>query len=172
MNRMADGTFAAVPLMERFMRHVRQLDSGCWEWTGARCGERQGRGQSSLPGGRKTLAYRVAWILHRGPIPSGMKVCHRCDVPLCVNPDHLFLGTQKENIQDAVKKGHMRGPGTRGETHSRARLTEVQVLEIRRRAAGPINVCAIAREYGVSRGTVRLILDGTNWRHLLPEAEV
>lgn len=83
----------------------------CWEWTGSLMtrsdeGHRYG---SFYYGGRSELAHRVSWLISRGPIPEGLWVLHRCDNPGCVNPDHLFLGTQTDNMQDCARKGRAEG---------------------------------------------------------------
>jgi hypothetical protein len=88
----------------RFWSRV-QKSSGCWNWTGGL--NYWGYGQMAFMG--KTMgAYRASWIIHNGPIPNGFFVLHRCDNRRCVNPGHLWLGTQKDNIQDAVRKGRHR----------------------------------------------------------------
>lgn len=93
---------------ERFIRYVRENPNGCWDWSGrVRSG---GRGYFSLydadhPKGRHVRASRVAWVLAHGSIPDGLCVCHQCDRPLCVNPAHLFLGTQTDNLKDMRAKG-------------------------------------------------------------------
>jgi hypothetical protein len=80
--------------------------SGCWLWQRSVCGGRLKYGQFSIDG-RCILAHRASYLLHKGPIPPGMDVCHSCDTPLCVNPDHLFVGTRKRNMEDAKSKGRM-----------------------------------------------------------------
>lgn len=97
-------------LAERFWRYVEKRSAGeCWLWTGTKnnCGYGTiGRGGVTPSGSpRMTTAHRVAWELYRGPIPGGMVICHRCDRPACVNPDHLFVGSQRDNVRDAIAKG-------------------------------------------------------------------
>lgn len=102
----------------RFWMYVKRADGdGCWEWTGQRSREgasrRRGAGYGQFMGTwtRIVQAHRYSWELHNGPIPGGMFVCHRCDNPGCVRPDHLFLGTPKDNTDDMVRKGRqVRGP--------------------------------------------------------------
>lgn len=94
-------------LMARFTeKYIPVTESGCWLWTGSATPA----GYGQIKAGRKLQrAHRVSWELHRGPIPDGLMVCHRCDVPSCVNPDHLFLGTAKDNFRDCVDKGRYHG---------------------------------------------------------------
>lgn len=144
--------------------------SGCRLWTGPISTD--GYGMASA--GR---AHRVAWQLTNGQIPAGMLVCHRCDVPLCVNPDHLFLGTAKENTQDMMRKGrHGCGRGDkhmsrtrpesvpRGERHWRARLTEAQVVDARARQASGETQASIAVDLGVSQSAISLLVSRKRWR--------
>src|SRR5690606_33099234 len=105
-----------------------------------------------------------SWQLHFGEIPDGMVVCHTCDNPSCVNPHHLFLGTPADNNQDRTRKGRTVAPV--GEEHGLSKLTEKQVLEIRELANEGMTKAAIARQYGVDRGTIYHIVNRITWRHL------
>lgn len=93
--------------VERLMRYVSpEPMSGCWLWTGGLHGNGKSSGYGSFGlGGKPVKAHRASFMLLKGPIPKGMSVCHKCDVRSCVNPDHLFLGTQRDNVLDMHKKG-------------------------------------------------------------------
>ena len=114
----------------------------CWIWTGAKL--KSGYGQLKISK-KRTIAHRVSWELVNGPIPEGLICCHKCDNPSCVNPNHLFIGTNKDNCDDRIKKGRSNtalgdkcGSRTkielrpRGETHSRAKLSNKEVALIRK----------------------------------------
>jgi len=106
------------------------------------------------------MVHRVAYEHHRGPIPPGLFVCHSCDVPICVNPDHLFLGTGAENTADKMRKNrHIKGE----QVHT-AKLMPKQVLEIRSIAG--MSMRAISRRYGVTHGAVSRIIGRKTWTHL------
>ena len=91
------------PPEQRFWHSVIRT-SECWQWTGARSGK--GYGKLSI-GKRNVYVHRFSWELHNSPIPEGLLVCHHCDNRLCVNPNHLFVGSQRDNLQDASKKGRL-----------------------------------------------------------------
>ena len=111
--------------------------------------------------GKYVGAHRWAWTLMHGPIPDGLFVCHHYDNRKCCNPSHLFLGTHDDNMADMVAKGRARASGytSRGEANACARLTERQVVEIRRRYGRGIG-SQRAAEYGVTSATISLIVTG------------
>jgi hypothetical protein len=144
-------------------RSRENLNTGCWEWQGHR--DDRGYGTVSL-WGRKHRAHRAAYMLLVGPVPDDLEVCHRCDNPPCVNPDHMFLGTHAENMADAKAKGR----SARGERVSGAKLTEDDVREIRRRyREGGITQSELGREYGLTQGGIGHIVLGTRWAHVRDE---
>jgi len=151
--------------MRRFMRLTLKTET-CWLWTGTRW---RGYGAIKMPIGegrwRARPAHRVSYQLFRGEIPPGMFVCHRCDNPSCVRPDHLFLGTSAENTADAALKGRMR----RGTESPGAKLTETEVIDIRRRmSGGKETVYEVAADYRVSPSLISQIQRGRIWRHVQP----
>lgn len=141
-----------------FWRHVEKSE-GCWEWTSYRAPKGYGRASYRDIG---VAAHRLSYEINVGPIPDGLMVCHKCDNPPCVRPDHLFLGTNAENQRDASRKGRLKGRHA-GELHPTARLTERDVLAIRR-SRDPIRV--IAQTYGIARSTVTSVRSGRSWKHL------
>lgn len=145
---------------ERFCRSVRRGDS-CWQWTGRMT--RDGYGAFWF-WGRMTKAHRVAWALENGSIPDGLCVLHQCDNRACVNPGHLFLGTQADNQRDMIQKGRSRK--ARGERHGRARLTESDVQEIRGLLGDGMTLRAVAARFGVSVTTIHDLKTGKTWAWL------
>jgi len=135
---------------ERMWRMV-QIGDDCWEWTK---GKRKGYGAVYI-GGKQCDAHRLAWELTNGPIPDGMHVLHECDNPGCVRPSHLFLGTHADNMGDMRKKG--RNPGAR-------KLSEEQVLSIRRKHAAGVSRKALATEYQITAANLWYVVTRRSWR--------
>lgn len=153
-------------LAERFWEKVdKRGPDECWEWQAAH--SPRGYGVIRARENGNMFAHRVSWELHNGPIPKGLHVCHHCDNPPCVNPAHLFLGTDADNVADMLAKGRESHAGLRGEQHGMAKLTDASVIEIRARLKNGENRGALARQFGVSHDNIRLIDRGKTWRHLL-----
>ncbi len=149
-------------LKERFdSKWMPEPYSGCWLWVGsARNVHPAKRVYGEFVYREKhCLAHRVSWILRNGDIPAKLNVLHSCDTTLCVNPDHLFLGTQADNIADRVRKRR----SAIGERVGRAKLTEREVLLINSEIG---SLRKIAIKYGISRTHVAYIKNGRTWRHL------
>ncbi len=135
-----------------------QKSEGCWEWAGTIHG--WGYGELCI-NYKKWAAHRFSWVLHNGVIPEGMCVLHRCDNPKCVRPDHLFLGTLKDNTRDMIAKGRNRNGTTK--------LTEESVLEIKQ---SDLHRKILASLYGVSPQTITDIRTGYRWKNVIPATQV
>ena len=167
---------------ERFWSRV-DKSGECWVWTAGRMST--GYGYFNFAKERRG-AHRAAWEFTYGPIPDGLHVCHHCDNPPCVRPDHLFVGTRKDNMRDMLAKGResqriwdgtqvrLMAEGrarngnrkARGERHPFAKFTEVRVREVRARAATGESQRALAREFGVARNLIFMIVHRQIWRHV------
>ena len=141
-----------------FWAAVRRTDF-CWFWRGAvnKCG--YGLFGASRSG--TALAHRWAWELTRGPIPKGMSLCHTCDNPRCVNPNHLYVGTHAQNMRDKAIRGRHNAPI--GERNRAARMTAADIVCIR---TSVLPAPILADRYGVSRQAIHAILDRRTWKHV------
>ena len=145
----------------RFLSNVDRT-AYCWRWTAGTFSN--GYGQFRV-GSRKVRAHRAAYERLVGPIPDGMRVCHRCDNRPCVNPDHLFLGTDLDNARDrdAKGRGRVRPARLTGASNPAAKLSTAEVFEIRR-AARHETQRSLAKRFGVSQSQIGNIVRGTSWR--------
>lgn len=150
---------------ERFWRHVHpEPNSGCWLWSGAHT---RGYGQMARPHEGSRLATHISLRLAGRPVPVGKIVCHHCDIPACVNPDHLFIGTHRDNSDDKREKGRATLPRPMpGSLHPKAVLSEESVRAVKRDLASGLQQKAIAGALGVSKSLINRIAVGKAWRHV------
>jgi hypothetical protein len=141
-------------------------DGGCWLWFGMKDGDGYGRVITSRQPLKRSGAHRVSYELHNGPITRGMQVLHRCDTPACVNPAHLFLGTQKDNMDDMHRKGRAVHIGAPGERNGWAKLTEDDIRFIRTVSRKEYTDRELGALLHVARSTVQGIRSGTWWKHV------
>lgn len=149
------------PISEKFWSKVTKGDS-CWLWRGM---TKSGYGaiDARRISGVFFYAHRVSWEIHFGPVPEGLHVLHTCDTPLCVNPKHLFLGTQRDNNNDKVAKGRQ----AKGEIFPYARLTERDVKHVRiQYAGGGITMQKLADELDTDTGHISMIVNRKMWKHV------
>ena len=141
--------------MNLFFEKIKKSNNGCWEWLGLKHPFGYGRfGRSGA------LAHRISYAYHNGPITKSQCVCHSCDNPSCVNPQHLFLGSRIDNNQDRQNKGRT----TKGSKVTNSKLIEQQVKDIKQSTK---STRQLATHYGVSYNTIWSIRKGTNWSHVI-----
>lgn len=152
-------------LEERFLLKIHKTKD-CWLWVGAKMGSGYGvmrDSDQSMQG-----AHRISYKLYKGDIPKDKIICHTCDNKSCVNPDHLFLGTQSDNMQDMHKKGRANfgGRNQTGKNNNAVKVTEDQVITIKKLHKQKIKQADIAKITGVSRPNVWCIVHGKSWNHI------
>ena len=168
-------------ILERLLQRISvNHETGCWFWTG--CCNRSGYGMITISSKLcKIVSYvhRVMWEEKFGKIPDGLYVCHHCDNPPCINPDHLFLGTHQDNMDDGKKKGRFASGERhyqfghperffRGENNGMSKLTEQDVRDIRRKFKVPgILLRHLAEEYKVHLRTIQNVVNYNTWKHVV-----
>ena len=136
---------------------------GCWDWKGSI----YKNGYGFIPiheNGKKfsSLAHRLSYELHIGPIPEGFIVCHRCDNPKCTNPDHLWIGTTQDNVDDKIRKGR----SNKGQKHGNSKLKDEDIPEIRKMLDLGVSGAKLARKYNVSTTIISYIKNRKTWTHV------
>lgn len=144
--------------VEKFLSKVVK-SNGCWFWTGAVSTHGYGNVWFN---GAWTSAHRLSWELRNGAVPDGLFVLHRCDVRNCVRPSHLFLGTQRDNLDDMTVKGRR----IHGDTHPNSKLTSEDVIRLREMRTRGVRLKDIAKVFGVSRQTAGDVARGLLYRHV------
>jgi len=154
-------------LKKSFEKNVIRKE-GCWDWKGSIA-----KGGYPVMTCRKQIGpdrgHRASWVIHKGAIPEGMYVCHTCDNPICTNPEHLWIGTHKENNDDKVRKcrqSKLPPPYKRGSENGSAKLSDYQVKEIKKLIEKGLTSRDIGKQYGVSKTTILRIKRGENWKHI------
>lgn len=153
-------------ILERFHSKYRVCpETGCWIWTASVNSGGYGQLKNGMGDYKSGRAHVISYVIHRGNIPDNLCVLHRCDNRRCVNPEHLWLGTRRQNTDDMLAKGRWWHPSRKGTANGRSRLTEKQVIAIR----DNFNESAkdLAKKYGVGKCTVDDIRERRTWRHLL-----
>ena len=146
--------------MARMHKYSKKNENGCWIWQ--RGLSNSGYGETAIRG-RKKRAHRVCYEIYKGKIPEHLQVCHTCDTPACVNPDHLYLGTHQRNVDDKVNRDRQ----PRGEEIKLAKLTEKNVLMIRKLwKEGRMSQQEFANQYGVCQTTISRIILRQTWNHI------
>lgn len=144
-------------IRNRFWSKVNKTNT-CWLWTAS---TKNGYGNITIEG-KVRYAHRLSFIWHKGPIPDGLFVLHRCDVHSCINPDHLFLGTQTDNMKDCLDKKRFQF----GEQHYATHLTATDVLRIRELCAGGNTQRRVGQMFGLGQRTVFEIVHRKTWKHV------
>ncbi|GMV18565.1 MAG: hypothetical protein AMXMBFR56_67890 [Polyangiaceae bacterium] len=140
----------------------------CWVWT---AGQANGYGRLCFWSGSRRVAvmyaHRISWVVHRGTLLDELCVLHHCDNTLCVNPEHLFLGSRTDNAYDKVSKGRARGGSMPGEQSPNAKLTEEAIRTIRAGRTAGRSLNTLAREHGVSKKLILRIVQRLAWKHVV-----
>lgn len=158
---MPRGPYKKRSIYDRFWIKV-QKGPDCWELKTRPCSK--GYSRVRLSGFQSNLAHRVSWELHNGKIPNGLFICHKCDNRKCIRPDHLFMGTQLDNMKDMAAKGRKR-PAI-GIRNRHAKLTDKKVIQIRTLYECGIPTRKLATKFRVTKRTIRSVVLRENWTHI------
>lgn len=150
--------------MKRFWSKVHKTNK-CWIWQAAT--RSMGRYGTFYYNGKNIAAHRASWLLNVGPIPKKLDVLHTCDIGLCVNPEHLFLGTHLQNMQDRNTKGRASGGKLQGITNPNHKLTPSEIIAMRMLYAKNIAIAEIARLYNTSEMNAHKIVKLHTWKHVV-----
>lgn len=145
--------------LDRFWSKVRKSETGCWEWLAAKSSKGYG---SFMNDSGSRMAHRYSYLIHNGDLPDGLFVCHSCDNPGCVRPDHLELGDQFKNMGDASSRRRI----AMGERQGLSKLTERDVEIIARLRQEGMSCYKLARVFGVAANTISRIFTGDHWNHV------
>ena len=159
-----------LPIKERIERKILKTSCGCWLWLGKT--NAQGYGKIKIHG-KYFSVHRVLYEVYKQVIFSGMNICHVCDIPSCCNPEHLFQGTQADNMKDMDRKGRRSPYSPAGESNPKAKLTRTAVKYIK--TLNKTNMFThkeIAANFGVTRSTISRICRGDGWKNDNPEEEL
>ncbi|MDX1532835.1 MAG: HNH endonuclease signature motif containing protein [Nitrosopumilaceae archaeon] len=150
-------------MLKRIRKHIRTKDS-CWIWIGAKDKNGYGLMPSGLKGDQfpERRVHRIIWHLFNSPIEKGKVVCHKCDNPSCVNPEHLFIGLPKDNTEDMLKKGR----GIKGETSPSSKFKEKDIKEMRKKFNQGVRPLNIMKEFNISRQHLHSIVTFKSWQHV------
>lgn len=151
-------------IRNKLLKNIKVKTGGCWEW--AKYRNAKGYGSVWYKGSMR-LAHRVSYETFNGEIPDKLFVLHKCDNPSCINPGHLFLGTNQDNMDDKMEKGRHKVGNLKGSEHGASKLTDSNVRIIKALLAKTGMVQHnIATFFGVSDATISFIKSGNRWRHL------
>lgn len=155
------GKYVTVKTIKKFESYFTPIDSNkCWLWNGSLI---KGYGEFYSQS-QKISAHRFMYILKKGIIPKNLEICHTCDNPRCINPNHLEAKSHYENIQDCIRRG--REPNRKGSKCPNSKLTEREVLNIRKEFISKTNVQDLALKYHVRPNTIHQIISRRNWKHI------
>jgi hypothetical protein len=147
----------------KILNGIRRGKNECWEWDHSRTVAGYGRIRID---GKYAFAHRYSWLYHKGEIPKDMMVCHSCDNPPCINPNHLFIGSNTDNMRDCVKKGRYVGPPRmRGVKHPKSKLNDSSVAKIRE-MYGNKTIVEIAKIFNIAPSLAHRVARREVWRHV------